>query len=125
MWASCRKRDRLRTRERTADAFAITAFSALLFVARGWAAWPAFTVFATVFIMTRILLGHLTDRFGGAKVALVCGLIEAAGLALIWLAPHDRRARCGQYDPWLSKPIFSRMYVAPDEPCICAGRGSD
>src|SRR5437588_6526677 len=28
---------------------AITAFSALLFVARGWAAWPAFTVFAIAF----------------------------------------------------------------------------
>jgi MFS family permease len=66
---------------------AITAFSALLFVARGWAAWPAFTVFATIFILSRILLGHLSDQFAGAKIALVCGLIEAAGLALIWLAP--------------------------------------
>ena len=31
--------------------------------------------------------GHLPDRIGGAKVALVCVLIEAAGQALIWLAP--------------------------------------
>lgn len=31
---------------------AITAFSALLFVSRGWAAWPAFTVFALTFILT-------------------------------------------------------------------------
>jgi MFS family permease len=30
---------------------AITAFGALLFVARGWAAWPAFTVFALTFIL--------------------------------------------------------------------------
>jgi MFS family permease len=66
---------------------AITAFSALLFVARGWAPWPAFTVFATTFILTRFLLGHLTDRFGGAKVAFVCGLIEAMGLGLMWLSP--------------------------------------
>jgi len=74
---------------------AITAFSALLFVSRGWAAWPAFTAFATVFILTRILLGHLTDQFGGAKVALVCGLVEAAGLALIWLAPWLTMALIG------------------------------
>jgi MFS family permease len=65
---------------------AITAFSALLFVARGWAAWPAFTVFASVFILTRLFLGHLGDRFIAAKVALICVLVEAAGLALIWLS---------------------------------------
>jgi MFS family permease len=66
---------------------AITAFSALLFVARGWAAWPAFTVFATTFILTRLFFGHLADRFAAAKVALICVLVEAAGLALIWLSP--------------------------------------
>jgi MFS family permease len=65
---------------------AITAFSALLFVARGWAVWPAFTIFASVFIVTRLLLGHLGDRFAAAKVALICVLVEAAGLALIWLS---------------------------------------
>ena len=66
---------------------AMTAFSALLFVGRGWAGWSAFTVFATAFILTRFFLGHLADRFGGAKVALISVLIEAAGLALIWLSP--------------------------------------
>jgi MFS family permease len=65
---------------------AITAFRALLFVARGWAPWPAFTTFATAFILTRFLFGHLADRFGGARVALICATIEAAGLALIWLS---------------------------------------
>jgi MFS family permease len=65
---------------------AITGFSALLFVARGWAAWPAFTVFASIFILTRLFLGHLGDRFAAAKVALICVLVEAAGLALIWLS---------------------------------------
>jgi MFS family permease len=66
---------------------AMTAFSALLFVARGWAAWPAFTVFAITFILTRLFFGHLADRFAAAKVALICVLVEAAGLALIWLSP--------------------------------------
>ncbi len=74
---------------------AITAFSALLFVARGWAAWPAFTVFALSFILTRFFLGHLADRFGGAKVALLSVLIEAVGLALLWLAPSFAPALTG------------------------------
>jgi hypothetical protein len=33
-----------------------------------------------------VLFGHVPDR-GGARVALVCLMIEAAGLALIWLSP--------------------------------------
>jgi MFS family permease len=74
---------------------AITAFSALLFVSRGWAAWPVFTVFATTFIVTRLFLGHLGDRFAAAKVALISVLIEAAGLALIWLSPDLTLALAG------------------------------
>ena len=74
---------------------AITAFSALLFAARGWAAWPAFTAFAAAFILTRLALGHLADRLGGAKVALVCAIVEAAGLALIWLSSWSALALAG------------------------------
>ena len=74
---------------------AITAFSALLFVARGWAAWPAFTVFAVTFIVSRLFLGHVADRFGGAKVALICALVEAAGLACIAVAPSVALALTG------------------------------
>src|SRR5437773_2096170 len=66
---------------------AMTAFVSLLFAARGWTVWPAFTVFAGVFILARVLFGHATDKVGGAKIALICVLIEAAGQALIWLAP--------------------------------------
>jgi MFS family permease len=66
---------------------AVTAFSALLFVARGWPAWTGFTTFALAFILTRLFLGHLADRLGGAKVALVSVLIEALGLGLLELAP--------------------------------------
>src|SRR3954447_9044581 len=66
---------------------AVTAFSALLFVSRGWPAWPAFSTFALAFILTRMFLGHLADRFGGAKVALISMLVEAVGLGLIELAP--------------------------------------
>ncbi|HET8946249.1 MAG TPA: arabinose transporter [Candidatus Polarisedimenticolia bacterium] len=65
----------------------IATFSALLFAERGWSrAWLAFTALAAAFILGRILFGHLPDRVGGARVALVCVLIEAAGQALIWVA---------------------------------------
>lgn len=74
---------------------AVTAFVGLLFVARDWPIWPGFTAFALAFIAARIFLGHLADRLGGAKVALVSVLIEGAGLALIWLAPFLALALIG------------------------------
>jgi MFS family permease len=74
---------------------AITAFSALLFVSRGWASWPAFTVFATVFILARIFLGHLADRLAAAKVALLSVLVEAAGLGLLGTSPSLLAALAG------------------------------
>src|SRR5437899_4388947 len=74
---------------------AVTAFVALLFAARGWTVWPAFTTFAVAFIFARVVFGHLADRIGGAKVALVSVLIEAAGQAMIWLAPWSALALIG------------------------------
>lgn len=88
---------------------AITAFSALLFVARGWPAWPAFTVFASVFILTRFALGHLGDRFAAAKIALICVLVEAVGLALLWLSPSPALALTGA---GLSGCGYSLVYPA-------------
>jgi MFS family permease len=75
---------------------AITTFAALMFDERGWgSAWIAFTALSVTFILGRILLGHLPDRLGGARVALVCVLVESAGLALIWLAPSAALAFVG------------------------------
>src|SRR5213083_578082 len=74
---------------------AMTAFVALLFAARGWTVWPAFTTFAVAFIVARMLLGHLADRSGGARVALTFLLMEAAGQALLWLAPSSLIALIG------------------------------
>jgi MFS family permease len=75
---------------------AITAFLSLLFADRGWSpAWLAFSAFAASFMVVRIFFGHLPDRMGGAKVALVSVLIEAAGQALIWLAPGATLALTG------------------------------
>jgi MFS family permease len=74
---------------------AMTAFVSLLFASRGWSVWPAFTVFAGVFILARIFFGHVADKVGGAKIALICVLIEAAGQALIWIAPRSLLALAG------------------------------
>jgi MFS family permease len=75
---------------------AIITFSTLLFVARGWTpVWAALTAFTTAFMVTRIALGHLPDKLGGAKVALVSILLEAAGVALIWVAPWSGLAILG------------------------------
>jgi MFS family permease len=75
---------------------AITTFIVLLFAQHGWGqAWLAFTVLSITFMAGRLIFGHLPDRIGGARVALVCVLIEAAGQALIWLAPWSTLALFG------------------------------
>ena len=75
---------------------AVITFAVLLFASRGWAdAWRAYTAYAIAFIVARIFLGHVTDRIGGAKVALVFALIEAFGQALIWLAVRPEMALVG------------------------------
>ena len=75
---------------------AVFTFVALLFANRGWAnGWLAYTAYATAFILARIFFSHVADAIGGAKVALVCALIEAAGQALIWLAVRPEMALAG------------------------------
>jgi MFS family permease len=75
---------------------AILAFGSLLFARQGWSpVWLPFSTFAPSLIAARVLFGHLPDRMGGARVALVCVFIEAAGLALIWLAPGRLVAAVG------------------------------
>ncbi|CBJ40277.1 major facilitator superfamily MFS_1, multidrug-efflux transporter (plasmid) [Ralstonia solanacearum CMR15] len=75
---------------------AMTAFISLLFAERGWTpVWLAFSAFAAAFIVARSLLGHLPDKLGGAKVALVFVVVEAAGQFCIWLAPGPGVALVG------------------------------
>ncbi|HKU94867.1 MAG TPA: arabinose transporter [Vineibacter sp.] len=74
----------------------MTAFIALLFAQRAWGdASLAFTAFGVAFIGARLLFGHLPDRLGGARVALVCVLIEAVGQFLIWGAEQTPLAYAG------------------------------
>lgn len=75
---------------------AVTTFVALLFANRGWAnGWLAYTAYAVAFILARVFFSHLADAIGGARVALLCALIEAAGQALIWLAAGPGMALAG------------------------------
>ncbi|MGY8711695.1 arabinose transporter [Bradyrhizobium sp. 18BD] len=75
---------------------AVTTFVTLLFANRGWAdGWLAYTAYAVAFILARVFFSHLADTIGGARVALVCALIEAAGQALIWLATRPEMALLG------------------------------
>jgi MFS family permease len=75
---------------------AITAFIALLYANKAWGGTSlVFTIFGIAFIVARLFFSHLPDKIGGAKVALVCVLIEAAGQFLIWLAPDPIVAYVG------------------------------
>jgi hypothetical protein len=59
---------------------AITTFISLLFAEKGWSAgWAAFTGFSGAFVIARLFFGHLPDALGGARVALICLFVEAAG----------------------------------------------
>jgi predicted MFS family arabinose efflux permease len=75
---------------------AMIAFSSLLSEQRGWSPnWLSFSAFAIALVAARLFLGHIPDRLGGAKVALVCLFVEAAGLVLIWFAPSEWLAAAG------------------------------
>jgi MFS family permease len=72
------------------------AFSSLLSAERSWSpVWLLFSVFAISLTAARLFLGHLPDRLGGAKVALISVMIEATGLVLIWLSPSQAFAAAG------------------------------
>jgi len=72
------------------------AFSSLLSVERNWSpVWVLFSAFAASLVATRFLLGHIPDRLGGARVALVSVAVEATGLAMIWPAHSQTLAAFG------------------------------
>jgi MFS family permease len=75
---------------------AMLAFSSLLSAERGWSpVWLLFSTFALALVAARFALGHLPDRVGGAKVAVVSVLVEAGGLALIWFSTSAALAVVG------------------------------
>ncbi len=65
----------------------ILAFSSLLYADNDWRpVWLGFTAFGTALIVARVICGHLPDRYGGAKIALLFVLVQAAGLLVMGLA---------------------------------------
>jgi MFS family permease len=74
----------------------IAAFITLYYQSRGWnGAAYGLTAFGVAFIVARFFFGGYPDRFGGARVALVCLAIEVAGQLLLWLAPFPVIALLG------------------------------
>lgn len=74
----------------------LNSFAVLLFAQRGWSGGAlALTSMGAGFVAARLLLGHLPDQVGGARVAFFCVLGEAVGLSLIWAAPHPAVAWAG------------------------------
>jgi MFS family permease len=75
---------------------AITSFLTLYFSGTGWRHGAlAFTAFAVSLIGVRVFFGHLPDRFGGARVALYCLLVQALGLGMIGIAGSAGLATAG------------------------------
>jgi len=75
---------------------AIGAFAALDFQNRGWpGAGFVLASFGVAYIATRLAFGDWPDRFGGARVAAWSLLVEAGGLAMLWLAPMPALAFAG------------------------------
>lgn len=66
----------------------IVTFGALLFADKGWdSAWLVFSSLSMSFILGRVFFGHLPDKLGGARVALVSVLVEGVGGLMLGLAP--------------------------------------
>jgi len=74
----------------------IASFITLYFIQQSWhGAYLAITAFGAGYIVVRIFLAHLPDKFGGGKVAMISLLVEIAGQILIWKAPNATAGICG------------------------------
>lgn len=77
---------------------AIGAFFALHFLDRHWShAGLGLTAFGGGFVLVRLFLGHLPDRFGGLPVAIVSLAVETAGQLLIFAAQAPGPALAGAF----------------------------
>ncbi len=66
---------------------AIAAFSTLRFARESWPhASFAMSAFGVAYVLARLLLGGLPDRFGGARIAVGSAAVTALGQLALWLA---------------------------------------
>ncbi|TAN01275.1 MAG: MFS transporter [Rhizobiaceae bacterium] len=74
----------------------ILAFSSLLYADHQWRpVWLGFTAFGAALIVARVVCGHVPDRFGGAKTALLFVLVQSAGLLIMGFAGSSVIASSG------------------------------
>jgi MFS family permease len=75
---------------------AILAFGSLLYADHRWRpVWLGFTAFGAALIVARMICGHLPDRYGGARIALLFVLVQSAGLLVMGLAGNSVLASSG------------------------------
>lgn len=85
----------------------ISAFFVLYFREQGWgSAGLGFTAFGAGFVLVRMLFGHLPDRIGGVKVAIVSLAVESVGQGLIWYAPGPTLALVGAFATGLGSSLL-------------------
>ncbi|WP_331000138.1 arabinose transporter [Acetobacter garciniae] len=75
---------------------ALGAFMPLLFLHRHWPhASLGLTFFGTAFVLVRLFCGHLPDRIGGVRVAVVSLAVETCGQLLLYSATTPTVALIG------------------------------
>jgi MFS family permease len=76
----------------------MTAFTSLFYKSENWdGAGLALSAFASAYILARFFFGHLPDKIGGKWPALIFCICEAAGLAVVALAPNPTLAISGAF----------------------------
>ncbi len=104
----------------------LTAFASLYFAAQHWNdAGLVMTAFGIGFIFVRLIFGSLPDRTSGYRVAFWSLATEAAGQALIWVAPNEWTALAGALVTGLGCAlIFPALGVEALKRVPAANRGS-
>jgi MFS family permease len=75
---------------------ALSGFAVLLLDSRGLGGGPlVLSLFGAAYITVRLAAGRLPDRVGAGRVAVCCGLAEAAGLLIIVLSETRWQAGAG------------------------------
>ena len=104
----------------------LTAFASLYFAMRGWShAGLVMTAFGIGFILMRIVFGHLPDRIGGYRVALVVARHRSHRPSGVVGAPYEIVALRGAFVTGLGCAlVFPALGVEALKRVLPANRGS-